>query len=90
MLKHLNIKIFGRVQRVFFRHSAKQKAEELDIKGSVRNEPDGAVYIEAEGKEENLKQFLDWCHQGPDSAKVEKVEFKFAPEIKNFPDFVIM
>jgi len=90
MLKHLNIKIFGRVQGVFFRHSAKQKAEELNIKGFVRNEPDGTVYIEAEGEEENLKQFLDWCHQGPILASVKKVEFEFKSEIKNFSEFVIL
>ena len=90
MLKHLNIKIFGRVQGVFFRHSAKQKAEELNIKGFAKNEPDGTVYIEAEGEEENLKQFLDWCYQGPILASVKKVEFEFSSEIKNFSEFVVL
>ena len=89
MIKHLNIKIYGRVQGVFFRHSAKQKAKELGIKGFVRNEPDDAVYIEAEGEEENLKQFSDWCRQGPASAQVKKNESEFTSEIKNFSDFVI-
>ncbi len=89
MLKHLNIKVFGRVQGVFFRHTAKQKAKELNIIGFARNESDSSVYIEAEGKEENLKKFLDWCHQGSAFAEVEKVEFEFKPEIKNFNDFVI-
>ena len=90
MRKHLNIKIYGRVQGVFFRHSTKQKAKESGIKGFVRNEPDGVVYIEAEGEEENLKQFLDWCRRGPFLAKVKKVEFIFNSDIKNFSDFVIM
>jgi len=89
-VKHLNIKVHGRVQGVFFRHSAKQKAKELDIKGFARNEPAGAVYIEAEGEEINLKQFLDWCHQGPSSASVKKVEFEFKSELQNFNDFVII
>ncbi len=88
-MRHLNVKIYGRVQGVFFRHSAKQKAEELKIKGFVRNEPDGAVYIEAEGKENDLKQFLNWCRQGPDSAFVEKIDFDFKAEIKKFDDFMI-
>ncbi len=88
-IKHLSVKVFGRVQGVFFRHSAKQKAKELGIKGFVRNEPDGTVYIEAEGEEENLEQFLDWCHRGPFLAKVKKVEFVFKSGIKNFDDFVI-
>jgi acylphosphatase len=90
MPKHLNIKIYGRVQGVFFRHSAKQKAEELNIKGFAKNEPDGTVYIEAEGEEENLKKFLDWCYQGPPMASVKKVEFEFSSEIKNFSEFVIL
>ena len=90
MRKHLNIKVYGRVQGVFFRHSAKQKAEELGVKGFARNEPDDAVYIEAEGQEENLKQFLDWCRQGPASAQVKKIESVFNSDIKNFNDFVIL
>ncbi len=89
-MKHLNIKIYGLVQGVFFRHSAKQKAKELGIKGFVRNEPKDAVYIEAEGEKENLKQFLDWCHRGSFLAKVKKVEFVFNSDIKNFNDFVIL
>lgn len=89
MLKHLNIKVFGRVQGIFFRHSAKQKAKEFSIKGFVRNEPNNSVYIAAEGEEEKLKQFLEWCRRGPSSARVEKVESKFSSDIKNFDDFVI-
>ncbi len=86
MRRHLNIKVFGQVQGVFFRHSARQKAEELEIKGFVQNEPDDTVYIEAEGEEKNLKKFLDWCRQGPISASVDKLETK-GSEIKNFKDF---
>jgi acylphosphatase len=51
MKKHFNIRISGRVQGVFFRASTKAKAEELGISGFVQNEPDGSVYIEAEGEE---------------------------------------
>ena len=88
-IQHLDIKIYGRVQEVFFRHLAKQKAEEMGINGFVRNEPDGAVYIEAEGQKENLEQFLNWCRQGPPSASIEKVDFEFKTEIKNFNKFSI-
>ncbi len=90
MQKHLNVKIFGQVQGVFFRHSARQKAVELNITGFASNESDGTVYIEAEGKEENLKEFLDWCRQGPASAHVEKIESEFEPETKKFNEFVIL
>jgi acylphosphatase len=75
---------------VFFRHSAKQKAKELDIKGFARNESDDTVYIEAEAEEINLKKFLDWCRGGPPLAIIEKVDSEFKPEIKNFNNFVIL
>lgn len=90
MLKHLNIKIYGRVQMVLFRDSAKRKAEKLGLKGFVKNEPDGAVYIEAEGNEEKLKEFLEWCKKGPILAKVEKVDSDFSDKLENFDDFEII
>ncbi len=90
MCKHLNIKVSGQVQGVFFRDSARQKAEELGIKGFTRNESDDSVYIEAEGEEKNLKKFLNWCRQGPAFAQVKKVESKFSSESKNFNEFMIL
>lgn len=69
-MKHLDIKIYGQVQGVFFRYSAKEKADELKISGFARNEPDSAVYIEAEGEESRLNKFLEWCRQGPETAKI--------------------
>lgn len=63
MAKHLEIKVYGKVQGVSFRNFASQKAHELAILGFVRNEMNGTVYIEAEGEEENLRRFLDWCRK---------------------------
>jgi acylphosphatase len=88
MQKHVSIKVSGRVQGVFFRASTKKKADEVDIKGYVRNEPDGSVYIEAAGEEANLKTFIDWCHQGPPNARVTGCEIKEAA-IHNFNNFKI-
>jgi acylphosphatase len=73
---HFNIRVSGKVQGVFFRASTKEKANELEIKGFVRNEPDDSVYIEAEGEAENLKQFINWCHKGPEFARVDRCEVK--------------
>ncbi len=85
-MRHFNIKVFGQVQGVFFRTSAKEMADALDIKGFARNEPDGTVYIEAEGEEENLKKFLEWCKEGPNFARVERVEV-VEGEVKKFLGF---
>lgn len=65
-----SIHVFGKVQGVFFRASTKEKADELSIKGFVRNEPDGSVYIEASGDEGSVKEFIKWCNHGPGMAQV--------------------
>ena len=52
----------------------KEKASELGVKGFVRNEPDGSVYIEVEGPVEQLEKLVQWCLQGPSRAKIENVE----------------
>lgn len=86
LIQHLNIKIYGQVQGVFFRVSAKDEAEKLGIKGFARNEPDGTVYIEAEGDKTSLDKFIKWCHDGPEVAQVDKVEITEGP-LKNFTSF---
>ena len=83
---HVTIRIRGRVQGVLFRHAAKREAATLGITGFVRNEPDGSVYIEAEGKRDALRTFTDWCRKGPMFARVDSVEIRNGT-IKHFPDF---
>ena len=87
MKKNLKIKVFGKVQGVFFRYSAKKKAQELGLLGYAKNMPDGTVEIEAEGEKKNLQIFLQWCKEGSETAEVEKVDFVFSEETKNFKDF---
>lgn len=86
--KHIVIKIIGTVQGVSFRHYACEKANELGITGFVRNEPDGSVYIEAEGEEFALDRFISWCHEGPPAAHVNNV-IVTPGHIKNFKEFLV-
>lgn len=72
MKKHFTIKISGLVQGVYFRASTREKADALNITGFVRNEPDGGVYVEAEGDEDDLEAFIQWCRRGPAHAVVDK------------------
>lgn len=83
---HLNIKIYGKVQGIFYRVTAKEQAKGLSIVGFARNEPDGTVYIEAEGKKQNLDKFLKWCEVGPSLARVDKIEVT-PGQFKKFSDF---
>jgi len=87
-LKHLKIIVSGKVQGVFYRASAKEKADEWNIKGFVRNEPNGDVYIEAEGEEDMLYKFIKWCNIGPARAKVEKIE-AIPGDLMGFTSFMI-
>lgn len=89
MKKHVTIKISGLVQGVFFRASTKEQADALKISGFVRNEPDGSVYVSAEGDETDLQSFIEWCHHGPSRANVEKCEVK-EDDLKGFSRFIIM
>lgn len=88
MMKHLNIQIYGKVQGVHYRVNAVEAANNLGIKGFTRNEDDGSVYIEAEGEEDLLEQFIAWCRKGPAHAKVEQV-ITTQGEMKNYTTFAI-
>ncbi len=69
----ISILVRGRVQGVFYRASAREKAVQLGVSGFVRNEPDGSVYIEASGEAVALQQFVAWCRKGPPRALVTEV-----------------
>jgi acylphosphatase len=49
----------GRVQGVGFRFNARYIAQRFDVKGYVRNLPDGRVELVAAGKSAELDRFLD-------------------------------
>jgi acylphosphatase len=88
-MTHLDITIKGKVQGVFYRASTKAVADQLGIKGAVRNEPDGDVFIEAEGDKLSLEMFLDWCKEGPEKAEVTSVE-SHEGELKNYRNFEVV
>jgi len=85
----VNIKIYGEVQGVGFRDAAYWKARKLEVAGFVMNEPDGTVYIEAEGGEKALNEFLTWCKKGPWPARVEKVDAEWSEAAGKFTGFRI-
>ncbi len=70
MDKCIRIIVSGKVQGVFFRASTRDQASTLGIAGFVRNLYDGRVEIVAQGKPEQLDNFVAWCAQGPPGADV--------------------
>ena len=87
-MKHFNITVSGYVQGVGFRYSTLKKAQQLQIKGFVRNMPDGNVYIEAEGEIPNIYNFIRWCYNGPPFSRVTNVD-SVEGELQNFVSFQI-
>jgi acylphosphatase len=80
--------ITGRVQGVFYRKSAKEKADALNITGMVKNIAGGEVEIIASGTKEQLDNFIAWCKVGPPKAVVTKIEIEEQP-LQLFLDFSV-
>lgn len=88
-MKHLDITVKGKVQGVYYRESTKAVADQLGIRGTIKNEPNGDVVIEAEGDDGFLEMFLDWCREGPERAEVSAVETNEG-ELKNYRNFEVL
>ena len=70
----VRLQISGKVQGVWFRASAKDKALALGLTGKVWNERNGDVGILAQGSHNQITEFVEWCKVGPPLAKVEEVK----------------
>lgn len=88
-MKAIQITVSGRVQGVFFRASTKAVADQLGMKGFVKNQKDGTVLIHAEGDELFMDDFIDWCKFGPDDANVTDTKIEDV-EVKNYRNFEVL
>jgi len=88
MNKHVSVRVTGKVQGVNFRNATKDYAREQGLHGFVRNEPDGSVYLEAEGDVERVDALLDWLDHGPSAADVDGVSKKEG-QPRGFADFSV-
>ena len=88
-VKQLVVVVRGRVQGVFFRAAVQREARRLGAVGWVRNRPDGAVEVAAEGDEDQLRELLAYCQRGPSAARVDGVETRWRSYTGEFADFRI-
>ena len=72
-MKTIRLTIKGKVQGVFYRATAKDVADQLGVKGWIKNLPDNNVEVRATASEELLQKLIAWCKQGPPKARVEDV-----------------
>ncbi len=89
-LKQIHMRVFGRVQGVFYRASAQREAKRLGLTGWVRNRKDLSVELVAEGEETGIKDFIAWAQHGPSAARVERVDVRWRSFVGDFFDFRIL
>jgi acylphosphatase len=73
IMRRVRAIVTGRVQGVGYRASTVDEARAYGLTGWVRNLPDGAVELEAQGDEARVTALLAWCAQGPPAARVTGV-----------------
>ena len=72
-MKTVHVIVSGRVQGVFFRDYTLRHAEELGVKGWVRNLPDGSVEAMVKGDNQDVNNMIEWFHTGSPLSTVTTV-----------------
>lgn len=88
-MHHLHAIVHGKVQGVGFRWFVRHRAGEHGVAGEVRNLPDGAVEVRAEGARAALEALLDDLRAGPTRARVERVDERWSEGAARFRGFGI-
>jgi acylphosphatase len=71
-------RVRGRVQGVGFRYFVKYNAEAFGVRGFVRNEDDGSVFVYAVADPDAIERFSGAVHAGPHFSDVRGVEVQEA------------
>ncbi len=88
-IKRYRGKVYGKVQGVYFRASAREEASSLGLTGWVRNVEDGSVEFEVQGPDETVRKFLQWAEEGPPAARVDNIRIEEIPVVVGEKEFII-
>jgi acylphosphatase len=77
-LERLHAVVRGDVQGVGFRYFVQRKAQQLGLRGWVRNNDDGTVEVVAEGERGDLDQLKRALDEGPRMARVDSVDAQWS------------
>ena len=72
-LNAVKVRIYGRVQGVWFRTWTEQAAIKLGLTGWVRNRADGSVEAYFVGSPADVEKMIAKCRVGPPAAHVDDV-----------------
>ena len=87
--KLLHLVLIGRVQEIGFRYFARQKANELNLGGWVRNKMDGSVELEVEGHEDAISIFIDLLKIGNGYSRIDRIFRYELPDLPEYTSFFI-
>jgi acylphosphatase len=82
--------VVGSVQGVGYRYFARQAAQGLDVRGWVRNLPDGRVEVQVAGVADQLDAFKAELRRGPRGARVEDIEEERLVQVPTWQKFNIV
>jgi acylphosphatase len=77
-MRRLTALVYGRVQHVGYRSRVATMARTLDLKGFIKNLPDGRVLVVAEGEEADLDRFCRAIKIEDPLIKVEDIQAQFS------------
>lgn len=80
-MKNAHVLISGLVQGIGFRHFVRSLAQELGLRGWVRNTLDNKVEAFFVGEENKIKKAIEACKKGPFLAEVEDVAVDWATDL---------
>jgi acylphosphatase len=86
-MERLHAVVRGSVQGVGFRYFIQRKAQELGLRGWVRNNDDGTVELVAEGSRSELERLRMAAEEGPRMARVQHLEVQWSPATGGLGDF---
>ena len=86
-MRRVRITASGTVQGVFFRAAASDEARRLGLTGWVRNTDDDQVEAEAQGDEQAVEHFVEFCRAGPDQAQVNDLTVDDLDSVADEADF---
>ncbi len=90
MKKAAKLIVKGTVQGIFFRQFVKGHADDLKLRGFVRNLSSGDVEIVVEGESDAIGRLAGFVRKGPEHAQIRGVQVEERKWSGDFKEFKIL
>lgn len=82
--------VYGIVQGVGFRWSSQALANQLNLPGTVKNNPDGTVTIYLQGESDEIDNFIAKLPTSSGFAHIENIEQESVPDVEKMHGFHVL